>query len=133
MGKMHLTIIASGLALLVGCAPETAVFKEPQTGQLRACKPICDPTAVPLWVQAVWGHGRCLEAHTNDTCIAKYTEAGWVRLTGDGVEKCATHWTASDGGVVDAAAISKTGDATGFFAHNVDYTGFTSCMDDLRR
>src|SRR5215469_777998 len=122
MAKMHLTIIASALALLAGCAkPETAYFKDPRTEQIFCCKPICrEPIAIPLWVQVLFPHaagesrhqGHC-EVHTNDTCIAAYTEAGWVRLTGDGVDECGSVSRASDG--------------------NVDYTRFSRCMDDLRR
>ena len=40
MGKMHLMIIAAGLALLASCAkPEPVVFKNTRTGGIVDCKP----------------------------------------------------------------------------------------------
>ena len=114
MGKMHLTIIASALALLVGCA-ETAYFKDAKTEQIFCCKPICrDPTAVPLWVVVLAQHSLSgCDAHTNDTCIAAYTEAGYVRLTGDAADECRSHATDPDGNLVS--------------------TRFSDCMNDMVR
>jgi hypothetical protein len=113
MGKMHLMIIAAGLALLAGCA-ETAIFKDPKTGEYHECAPICRPQ--PQWVlivASIKSGGPHCEKQTNDSCIAAYTDLGYVRLTGDAADECRSHATSPYG--------------------NLDDTRFRDCMNDMVR
>ena len=113
MGKKHLTIIASALALIVGCAakPEPIVFKNTQTGGIVDCRPISCPRDQPTWfvilavLMAVDPKiDRCATQDYVDSCVRALTEAGWVRLTGDGGDgdECRRRATDPDGTLVSA-------------------------------
>ena len=69
----------------------------------------------------IWTDDPCADQYSIDTCVRAFTEAGWVRLTGDDVDECASRWITGDF------------NAQPFLPGNVSYTGFTSCMDDLRQ
>jgi hypothetical protein len=124
---MHLAIIASALALLVGCAkPEPVVFKNTRTGAIVDCKPThCPRTHPPTWgviltaltnapITEFWTVDRCAAQDYVDACVQALTEAGWYeRLTGDAADECRSHATDPDGNLVS--------------------TRFSDCMNDLVR
>jgi hypothetical protein len=121
MRKKHLAIIASGLALLVGCAkPEPVVFKNTRTGGSVECKPAsCERTDPEGTLFFLTGHvpervNRCHHQDYVDTCVQDLTEAGWYeRLTGDAADECRSHATDPDGNLLSAR--------------------FSDCMNDMVR